>query len=272
MNRGLGILRSARAIAVLERLSAFCAALMAVNELLIASFDAVIASNARSTSSMRGVDLAGDFFSDQLSKLRRAHGGTSSRKATATVLLLAAAACGETPTSPSPVVAEPTYATEVPLTFTLRPDVAQEILRLTNEARARGGMCGERWMPPVRRLTWDARLAAAAERHVLDMAEHDEFGHTGTDGSTPQSRAQDAGYPDRASENFTSGANPAAFYGADFDNVAGWLDSPGHCRNLMNAQWRHLGAARVDTTGGSDWHRYNRRWWMHKVQMFGSPR
>ena len=184
------------------------------------------------------------------------------------LVLVLVTSCGDsaTPLAPTPPRAPDPPHVPGPVTYTSRPHLARDILGLTNEARALGGECGEDRMPPVRRLTWDDRLRAAAQRHVADMAEHDMIGHTGTDGSTPYSRARDAGYHGAVGENAVFGAKQAAYYREARGLVDGWLSSPGHCRNLFNPRWRHMGAARVDVAGGPA----SRNWWMHAVQLFGA--
>jgi uncharacterized protein YkwD len=54
----------------------------------------------------------------------------------------------------------------------------------------------------------DGRLVDAARRHALDVLDHDDVnGDVGSDGSTVQDRARDAGFPGRAAE--TIAINPA---------------------------------------------------------------
>jgi len=54
----------------------------------------------------------------------------------------------------------------------------------------------------------DGRLVDAARRHTLDVLDHDDVnGDIGSDGSTAQDRARDAGFPGRAVE--TIAVNPA---------------------------------------------------------------
>jgi uncharacterized protein YkwD len=58
------------------------------------------------------------------------------------------------------------------------------------------------------------------------------------DGSTPADRATRAGYPWRlVGENIASGNRTPQ------EAVQAWLDSPGHCANLMNPGFTEMGAA-----------------------------
>jgi uncharacterized protein YkwD len=70
------------------------------------------------------------------------------------------------------------------------------------------------------------------------MANGNFFAHTGSDGRTPGDRAELAGYSAQQ-----VGENIAAGLDASSKVVDGWLASPGHCANLMNAQFSELGAA-----------------------------
>ena len=73
-------------------------------------------------------------------------------------------------------------------------DYKTQILIEINEMRTSGCMCGEDSMPPVRALAYDENLEAAARRHVQDMLDNEFFSHFGSDRSTPNSRASDAGF------------------------------------------------------------------------------
>jgi uncharacterized protein YkwD len=62
--------------------------------------------------------------------------------------------------------------------------------------------------------------------------------HTGRDGSTPQQRIGATGYSwVEAGENLASGVMSADAV------VAGWLQSPGHCANLMEPAYTEMGVA-----------------------------
>jgi uncharacterized protein YkwD len=112
------------------------------------------------------------------------------------------------------------------------------VLDLVNAARATPRRCGERALAAAPPLTLATALTAAAARHARDMAQHRSFSHVGSDGSRPAERVSGAGYVWRATgENIAAGqAGPAAV-------VAAWLDSPGHCANLMGAQYSQMGVA-----------------------------
>lgn len=123
-------------------------------------------------------------------------------------------------------------------------EVSRLVLALTNQARAHGRTCGWRHFPPAPPLSLAPALTRAARMHSLDMAAHDFFSHTGSDGSTPGQRATRAGYRwSMMGENIASGvATPRAV-------VAGWLASPHHCANIMTAGFRQMGVAfAVDRT------------------------
>jgi uncharacterized protein YkwD len=70
------------------------------------------------------------------------------------------------------------------------------------------------------------------------MANNNYFDHKDRDGRTPGDRAELAGYAgQQVGENIAAGQDTVRKV------VDGWLASPGHCANLMNPQFRELGAA-----------------------------
>lgn len=124
----------------------------------------------------------------------------------------------------------------------------QEVLRLTNEARARGHNCDSKGNKPATTpVTMEPRLRCAARLHSKYMAESGDFNHTQTKtGSTPQNRIEAAGYTWR-----TFGENIAAGQRTPEDVVNGWLDSDGHCDNIMNPAFTQLGVGYVLSSGAS---------------------
>lgn len=122
------------------------------------------------------------------------------------------------------------------------PPESLRLLDLVNDLRQSGCRCGSAYMPPVPVLSWQADLQLAAERHARDMARRAELDHTGSDGSDVAGRVSDTGYPWR-----TVGENIAWGYRTADSVFDGWRGSPGHCRNLMQAGFRHMGLARSGT-------------------------
>lgn len=125
-------------------------------------------------------------------------------------------------------------------------DVEQQIFDLTNEARSRGHRCGSTWYPPTTPLTMDDKLNTAAGEHARDMVAQNYFEHRGKDGRTADRRMEDAGYV---------GCSTGENIGCD-DTVEsvikGWLESPGHCENMMSGDFKDLGVgyARGGSCGG----------------------
>jgi uncharacterized protein YkwD len=137
--------------------------------------------------------------------------------------------------------------------------MSQEMLALVNQARATPRNCGGQAFDAAPPLAWNATLAGAALGHSKDMAEKHYFNHKEPGGSTPADRATRAGYRwSRISENIASGEHSVA------QAVADWLDSPGHCANIMNPALTEMGAAWAVNPANE----HRTPYW---TQMFGLP-
>ena len=113
-----------------------------------------------------------------------------------------------------------------------------EVLAAINAARAAPRQCGAEHFDAAPPLRWNDALTQAALAHSSDMAEHRYFSHTEKNGSVVDDRASHAGYRwQRIGENIAAGQKSAA------EAVASWLDSPGHCANIMNAGFEEMGLA-----------------------------
>ena len=111
------------------------------------------------------------------------------------------------------------------------------IMEAANLARASARNCGAQPFEAAPPLAWNDRLAGAALGHSADMAAKRYFSHAGKDGHMVGERAQAAGYQwRRVGENIAVGQE------SPDEVVAGWLDSPGHCANLMDPQLSEMGA------------------------------
>lgn len=135
----------------------------------------------------------------------------------------------------------------------------REALRLVNQARASARRCGGQVFSAAPPLQPNTRLQAAAALHAGDMARLDFFAHEGRDGKTVADRARRAGYGWRVvAENIAAGQQDVA------TAVAGWIESPGHCANLMSRAYKDMGlafAVNVKSSQGIYW-----------AQVFGAQR
>jgi uncharacterized protein YkwD len=118
------------------------------------------------------------------------------------------------------------------------PVLATRALRLVNEVRARGTRCGERSFGPVPPVKLSQTLAGVALGHAADMATHNYFEHQDLAGHSPAERVRSAGYRETlVGENIAYGPKTAE------EVVQGWLDSPGHCENIMDPRFAEMGIA-----------------------------
>ncbi len=116
-----------------------------------------------------------------------------------------------------------------------------EMLDAVNAARAAGQRCGAETFPPAGPLVWNDRLERAADLHTADMARQRVMTHTGSDGTQPSDRVTQAGYAWRlVGENIAHNQRTVP------EVVEDWVQSPGHCRNLMDARYAEMGAAEQD--------------------------
>lgn len=136
---------------------------------------------------------------------------------------------------------------------------ARQVLALVNEARAGARRCGGQRFAATHALSLNMTLNRTALLHAEDMAKHRRMEHAGSDGSTPAQRATRQGYRWK-----TVGENVAAGAGTAAEVVAGWLESPGHCANIMSPQFTEMGlgfAVNMSDEQAVYW-----------AQSFGSPR
>jgi len=134
--------------------------------------------------------------------------------------------------------------------------VKQAYLDVINEARSEGRTCGDYgYFPAADPLTWNEKLYDAALEHSKDMAISNTFSHTGSGtqsdetaealhpgtGSGVDERIEYNGYTDwnRYGENIAAGT----VMDEASEAMEGWLESPGHCKNIMKAEFKEVGMA-----------------------------
>lgn len=128
------------------------------------------------------------------------------------------------------------------------PDWEEEVLRLVNEARAAGHDCdSEGKFGPAPPLTMSASLRCAARKHAADMGTRNYFDHVSPEGETFIERIAQAGYGSytQIGENIAGGGALDTAKAA----VDGWLDSDGHCANIMSPAYSELGAGVFEGPG-----------------------
>jgi uncharacterized protein YkwD len=136
--------------------------------------------------------------------------------------------------------------------------VRARVVDLVNVARSHGRRCGAVRFAAAPPLSVSRKLNDAAEVHARDMARRKFFDHRGANGSQPKDRVFRAGYQPRLTgENIAFGPESAE------EAVAGWLASPGHCANIMDARFQHIG---IGLASG------RKRGQIYWVQDFGAPR
>jgi uncharacterized protein YkwD len=146
----------------------------------------------------------------------------------------------EPPPAPTPT-APPTPAVSAEL---------QLVLDLVNAERVPRGL-----VP----LQFSGELNEAALAHTQRQASDGTIYHQDPqNGSSPGDRVSLTGY-----EFSTWGENVAAGYPTPAAVMQGWMNSEGHCKNILNPAFTEIGVGYV--TGGA---RYNQFW----TQVFARPR
>jgi hypothetical protein len=85
-------------------------------------------------------------------------------------------------------------------------------------------------------LSLDPQLSAAAQAKAQDMATRDYWAHNSPDGRTPWSFITASGYQYQA-----AGENLAYGFVNASDTVSGWMNSPEHRANILNASYQNVG-------------------------------
>jgi len=133
-----------------------------------------------------------------------------------------------------------------------------KVLEIVNQHRAAGATCGGNPQPAAPPLTMHAVLRGTARAHAGDMASKAYFAHDNLEGKSPFDRMQAAGY-----QYSTAGENIAAGSPTPEGAMDQWMNSPGHCQNIMKAEYKDLGVGYVEKAGSP----YTHYW----VQNFGAP-
>jgi uncharacterized protein YkwD len=114
----------------------------------------------------------------------------------------------------------------------------QHMLDLINAARSQAQSCGGESYQAVAPLTWSCQLGDSATTHTKDMTTYNFFGHFGSDGLRAGDRLFASGYDwSHYGENIGTGFISAV------EAMDGFLESPGHCKNIMNPESTTFGSS-----------------------------
>lgn len=136
-------------------------------------------------------------------------------------------------------------------------DFKQRVVDRTNMYRMQNG---------CEALTINSKLNQAAQGHSDDMAYNDFFSHTGSNGSTLETRLKAVGY-----KYLEAAENLAAGYSSPESVVDAWFNetppNDGHRLNILNCNFKEIGVGYTylnNDTGDTNYHHY----W---AQDFGNP-
>lgn len=118
--------------------------------------------------------------------------------------------------------------------------IEQRLAEIISTARNKARRCGQDSFSQAGVVYWNQKLAHAARKHSVDMASNNFLSHTGSDGGTVVERTTNAGYDYRVlAENIAGGQQSSTAA------VNAWLNSSGHCANIMSPELKEIGAACV---------------------------
>ena len=114
----------------------------------------------------------------------------------------------------------------------------RQVLYLTNQARAKGAVCGGIRRSPTHPLVWNSGLARAARKWSRRLASTGKLTHAGMRQRINAVGLKACGKRLNWGENLAYNASPQRV-------VQRWLRSAGHCKNIMNPQFRMVGVGMV---------------------------
>jgi uncharacterized protein YkwD len=151
-------------------------------------------------------------------------------------------AAGETPVATPEELLEVSEGDYCEAVADWDPEWAQfeeEVLLLVNESRSQPADCGvEGQFPAAAPVRMDPILRCSARLHSLDMFERDFFDHVNPDGVDPFQRMNAAGFSGGG-----GGENIAVGQSTPEEVMQAWMESDGHCANVMRDAFDAIGVA-----------------------------
>ena len=137
----------------------------------------------------------------------------------------------------NPALIYPGDVLNIPTTDTGVLEYEKEVVRLVNAERAKHGLSP---------LTMDWQLSRVARYKSQDMRDNGYFAHNSPVYGSPFQMLKSFGIAYR-----TAGENIAKGYKTPAAVVSGWLASPGHRANILNASFTKIGVGYV--ASGNYW-------------------
>ncbi|WP_396954187.1 CAP domain-containing protein [Neobacillus niacini] len=130
------------------------------------------------------------------------------------------------PTTPAPAAPAPKPAAPAPTTGNVSQYV-QQVIDLTNAQRSKSGL-------PA--LKADSQLSGVAQKKSVDMQQNNYFSHTSPTYGSPFDMMRDFGVTYKsAGENIAQGQRTPQ------EVVNAWMNSEGHRKNILSANFTHIG-------------------------------
>jgi len=114
-----------------------------------------------------------------------------------------------------------------------------KVLDKINDLRSNGCKCGNAYMMPAQPVQWDHTLHQVSKEYARYLYRNNRFSHETKDGKTLGDRLDAIGYRWlRIGENLGKG------YHDFYDVLEAWLDSPSHCKMLMDPEVTDFGMSK----------------------------
>lgn len=114
----------------------------------------------------------------------------------------------------------------------------EAVVELVNEMRAEPQTCGETVWPAAGPVEHVPLMRCASRLHAWDQQHRGYYSHDSPEGHGPGYRMNKTGAGTTAAENiFMTTMDPEG-------TMAGWMNSPGHCQNIMNGDYSYIGVGR----------------------------
>jgi uncharacterized protein YkwD len=116
-----------------------------------------------------------------------------------------------------------------------------DVLVRVNNLRVKGCNCGGKIMPPVAKVHWDRSLYEVSRDYAKYMNRYHHFDHINLKGEDLGDRLDQKGYKWQM-----FGENLGIGYKRFDDVFKAWMESPSHCKMLMNELATVMGLSRTN--------------------------